>query len=426
MVRIGILSDVHLSKSVWGDRQHERLKKALLFFRQKGVDGIVICGDLQENLEINTSLKNIGEFWEIWESIFSENRNPLTGEPVEPLFIYGNHDRILTEAGYWPERYGEFTPAWHKEVKGYHFVGAHYTMEGEALTGELVRQAQKEAGEKPFFYIQHLPVTGTLYDAGEGLLKAGVAILPVVKKMENCVVLTGHTHIPLTDERSIWQSDDPNAPRFTTVNCASTNYAYIKMMGLDVNGCGDDMQHGIYMTLEGTAVTMERFSFYDMVLQTGSDGQYASDADQAVSLGESWSFDVTQKKDKPYAYETRFREAKTPAFAEDAVLDVGSIGPTYANLLIPPARVEAPCGYSDLIQSYLVEAEDTETGEIVAASQVAAVYHVDGTPKNQQKTVYLGIEGLKPGKTYLLKAYARECYQKRSAPLTALINTPRL
>ena len=111
MVRIGVLSDVHLSKSVWGDRQHERLKKAFLYYREKGVDGIVISGDLQENLEINTSLKNIGEFWEIWENIFPENRNPLTDEPVEPLFIYGNHDRILVEAGYWPEKYGKFTPA---------------------------------------------------------------------------------------------------------------------------------------------------------------------------------------------------------------------------------------------------------------------------------------------------------------------------
>ena len=422
MVRIGILSDVHLSKSVWGDRQHERLKKALLFFRQKGVDGIVISGDLQENLEINTSLKNIGEFWEIWESIFPENRNSLTDEPVEPLFIYGNHDRILVEAGYWPERYGQFTPAWHKEVKGYHFVGAHYTQEGEEMTQKLVLQAQEAAGEKPFFYIQHLPVTGTLYDAGEGLLKAGIAILPVVEKMENCVVLTGHTHIPLTDERSVWQSDDQNSPRFTAVNCASTNYAYIKMMCLDINGCGDDMQHGIYMTLEDTVVNLERFSFYDMAI--GADGN-SVDLTQAVSLGAPWRFDVRQKENRPYVYETRFREAKTPVFAENAVLDVGSVGSTYANLLIPPAQVEAPCGYSDLIQSYLVEAEDTQTGAVVATSQVAAVYHVDGTLKNRQETVYLGIEGLEPGKTYRLKAYARECYQKHSAPLTVQITTPK-
>ena len=147
MLRIGVLSDVHISRSVWGERQHERLKKAFLFFREKGVDGIVISGDLQENLEIQTSLKNIGEFWEIWEMIFPDNRNTLTGEYVEPLFIYGNHDRILVEAGYWPEKYGGFTPAWHKTVKGYHFVGAHYTQECDELTSRLVRQAQAESGE---------------------------------------------------------------------------------------------------------------------------------------------------------------------------------------------------------------------------------------------------------------------------------------
>ena len=423
MVRIGVLSDVHLSKSVWGDRQHERLKKAFLYYREKGVDGIVISGDLQENLEINTSLKNIGEFWEIWENIFPENRNPLTDEPVEPLFIYGNHDRVLVEAGYWPEKYGKFTPAWHKEVKGYHFVGAHYTQEGEEITKQLVQKAQEAAGNKPFFYIQHLPVTGTLYDAGEGLLKAGVAILPVVEKLENCVVLTGHTHIPLTDERSVWQSDDPNAPRFTAVNCASTNYAYIKMMGLDINGCGDDMQHGIYMTLEDTVITLERVSFFDMVLRTDPEGQLSSDANQAVPLGEPWRIDVRQRENRPYVYETRFREAGKPEFLPDAILDVGSVGHTYANLLIPPARVTANAGFSDLIQSYVAEAEDVQTGMVVATSKVAAVYHVDASEKYLQDIVYMGIEGLQPGKTYRLKVYALECYQKRSDPLCATITT---
>ena len=421
MVRIGILSDVHLSKSVWGERQHERLKKAFLFYRAKGVDGIVISGDLQENLEINTSLKNIGEFWQIWESIFPDNRNPLTDEPVEPLFIYGNHDRILVEAGYWPEKYGKFTPAWHKEVKGYHFVGAHYTQEGEELTAQLVQQAQKAAGEKPFFYIQHLPVTGTLYDAGEGLLKAGVAILPVVEKMENCVVLTGHTHIPLTDERSVWQSDDPEKPRFTTLNCSSTNYAYIKMMGLDINGCGDDMQHGMYMTLEDTVVNLERWSFYDMALAAD-----AIDITQAVPLGEPWKFDVRQTENRPYVYETRLQQAYAPVFAADAVLDVGSVGSTYANLLIPPAKVASVPGFSDVIQSYYAQAEDAQTGEVVATSQVAAVYHVDATEKYLQDIVYMGIEGLEPGKTYNLKVYARECFQKRSKPLCATIKTAEI
>lgn len=423
MLRIGILSDVHISRSVWGERQHERLKKAFLFYREKGVDGILISGDLQENLEINTSLKNIGEFWEIWESIFPENCNPLTDEPVEPLFIYGNHDKILVEAGYWPVKYGGFTPAWHKEVKGYHFVGAHYTQEGKEITGELVRQAQRASGEKPFFYIQHLPVAGTLYDADEGLLKAGVAILPVVEKMENCVVLTGHTHIPLTDERSIWQSDDKDSPRFTTINCASTNYAYIKGMGLDVNGCGDDMQHGMYMTVEDTVVTLERFSFFDMVLHTGPNRQLSTDAAQAVSLGEPWKFDIRQKENRPYVYKTRFREAEEPFFPSDAVLDVGSVGPTYVNLLIPAARVKPIAGFSDLIQSYYAEAEDVQTGTVTAVSKVAAVYHVDASEKYLNDIVFMGMDGLESGKTYRLKVYALECHQKRSKPLCATVTT---
>ena len=117
LLRIGILSDIHVSRSVWGDQQHERLEKALLFFKEKGVDGVLIAGDLQENTDFTVASENIEEVVDIWFNVFPDNTNDLTGEHVEPLFIYGNHDIGLVEAEYWPERLGEYEPAWIKEIK---------------------------------------------------------------------------------------------------------------------------------------------------------------------------------------------------------------------------------------------------------------------------------------------------------------------
>ena len=423
LLRIGILSDVHLSRSVWGDQQHDRLEKALLVYRQKGVDGILIAGDLQENTDAATAMTNIEEFTDIWFSVFPNNTNPLTREHVEPLFIYGNHDVGLVNAEYWPDRLGTYEEAWHKEVKGYQFVGAHYTMEWSETAANLVGKAEALSEDKPFFYVQHQPMKGTLYNCNEGLQGTGGALLDIMQGFENCVVFSGHTHIPITDERSIWQTDKKKGCRFTAVNCATTNYAYIKNDGLDINGDADETQQGMYMVVDGSIVTLERYSFANMKIQYNEDGTNSVDINQVSSLGAPWVFDALQKKKRPYDYETRFQQAQQPVFAEGAALDVGSVGTTYANVFIPPATVGAEEGFSDLVQSYYIEAIDPETGEVVSTSQVASEYHVDISPERLNKEVYIGIDGLEPGKTYILNAYARECYQKASEPLTVEITT---
>ena len=69
--------------------------------------------------EIN---ENIEEVTDIWFRVFPDNINDLTGEKVEPMFIYGNHDSSLVDAQYWPERLGEYEASWIKEIKGYQFV----------------------------------------------------------------------------------------------------------------------------------------------------------------------------------------------------------------------------------------------------------------------------------------------------------------
>ena len=48
LLRIGILSDIHLNADM-RHNMYDRFEKALMFYKEKGVDGIVIAGDLQDN-----------------------------------------------------------------------------------------------------------------------------------------------------------------------------------------------------------------------------------------------------------------------------------------------------------------------------------------------------------------------------------------
>lgn len=425
LLRIGVLSDVHVGfHSDYG--QSDRLEKALLFYKNKGVDGVIIAGDLQEHTgsSLDVCVQWVEEFTDIWFRVFPDNTNDFTGEHVEPLFIYGNHDTSLVDAEYWPERLGEFEEAWIREVKGYQFVGAHYTKEGTDTAANLCNRADSLSKGKPFFFIQHQPIMETLYNANSGLLGTGAPMYDVLKRYENCVVFSGHTHIPITDERSIWQSNKKKNPQFTAVNCATINYGWLKGYGtLDINGNADDTQQGMYMTVDGSIVTLERYSFYDMELIYESD-KTRVDMSLAESLGEPWVIDATQKKNRPYDYETRAENACKPVFPEGAELDVGSTGKTYVNVFIPAASVDAPEGFSDIIQSYYLEAVDVETGEVVATSEVASVHHVDLDDSRMKAEAYLGLDGLSPGKTYELRAYARESFQICSDPLIAQVTTP--
>ena len=43
----------------------------------------------------------------------------------------------------------------------------------------------------------------------------------VPKMVPGTVYLTGHTHVPLTDERSIWQGDDWSEGKYTAINAAT-------------------------------------------------------------------------------------------------------------------------------------------------------------------------------------------------------------
>ncbi len=423
LLRIGILSDIHVSENPWGTRQHDRFEKALRFFKEKGVDGVLISGDLQENTDFDTASYNIEQVVDIWFEVFPEGKNDLTGERVEPLFIYGNHDVGLVNEEYWPERLGEYQDAWIKEIKGYQFVGAHYTKEGSEETIKLVSRAEAQSDGKPFFFTQHQPIMDTVFDANEGLLGGGVPMYDVLKKMENCIVFSGHTHIPITNEKSIWQTNSKKAARFTAVNCGTINYGWVKDFGMDINGDADSTQQGMYMVVDGSQVTLERYSFYDMELYYEGD-KVSVKPEEAQSLGANWTFDIKDMKKRPYDYDTRQQKAEQPVFADGAEIEVASVGSTYANFLIPPATVGAPEGFTDLVYCYTVEAIDVETNETVATSKAATEHHIDIAASRLQNDVYLGIDGLEAGKTYMINAYAWECYDKASEPLSVTITTP--
>ena len=237
-LRIGIASDVHVSTA----EAAQKFRTALEYFKGLGVDGVCIPGDftdggVKEQLALSA---------QAWFDVFPENKG-ADGRTVEKLFIYGNHDigghkyafpegRDKTpewfEANamqlgdnrkkFWEELFGEpWEPIWKKTVNGYAFVGGSWSRGPFHVDGApqwLRDHAAELRGEKPFFYIQHPHPKGVMpyfWSGDDGTITEALSEFP------NAVAITGHSHAPIVDERSIWQG------AFTCINAGSLKYTEI-------------------------------------------------------------------------------------------------------------------------------------------------------------------------------------------------------
>lgn len=324
-LRVGILSDIHIRL----ERDLPVLERTFRYFRDREVDAVLIAGDMADT-GLERQMRLVAS---TWFKVFPKDRLP-NGRHVERLFVYGNHDieghhyGTITEAlqgddrattlareaicdrreQLWKKYYHEkFQPIYLKEVRGYKFVGAHWTnwQNTPGLQEFLDAHASELRGERPFFYFQHPHPKNTCsgkwawgQDNGE--------VTEALGHFPNCIAFSGHSHQILNDERTIWQG------AFTSVGTASLSYTY--SFGGRENTYIDsgpeyptqmpsvnqgDGKQGMVMTVYDSAVTLERWDFmYQRPL--------ASNWVIPLPLGGSA---------KPLSFEQRAREATAPQFA---------------------------------------------------------------------------------------------------------------
>ena len=229
-LRIGVVSDLHIDAK---PNTCVPWEKALMFYRERNVDVVVVSGDIA-HCGLVSELKKAGD---AWRKVFPDNKRPDGGH-VEKVFVTGNHDvdgwkfmkgaanapssdiigHRLAEA--WREAFDEdYAPMYLKNVKGYSFVGTHYVNGGGFFKkGEiesfLEKHRQVLAGTKPFFYVQHYHPKGTCSAPWAWGQDAGHSTA-ALSRFPNAVAFSGHSHTPLTDDRTLWRGD------FTSIGAAS-------------------------------------------------------------------------------------------------------------------------------------------------------------------------------------------------------------
>lgn len=239
----GVLSDVHICLEKGGKAfkkgyETDTLVKAFTWFRDNGADAVVIAGDMAHS-GLAGELKGVAD---AWYQVFPDDKAP-DGRKVERVFVFGNHDwsspgrakevyadeaernaNLLAQdpQKWWKEIFHEeWTPFFRKTVKGYDFIGAHWSFGVCRTKDEIFCKGMSKyyAGlkldpKKPFFHIQHPQPKGTAHGENVWGQDDGTSV-KILSAYPNAVAFSGHSHISLTDERAIWQG------AFTSVGCGS-------------------------------------------------------------------------------------------------------------------------------------------------------------------------------------------------------------
>jgi len=351
-VRFGVVSDVHLNYMRPDDA--DTLFNAFTYFRDHGADAVMIAGDIADCGRI-CELQRCAD---TWYKVFPNDTAP-DGRHVEKLFIYGNHDRwgahallqsnpeqakkealFSSEESYaknWEAIFHEpFAPFWLKKVKGFAFVGGHWTTKDQFddLEGFLKEHAAEIDPKKPFFYTQHSHPKDTCIGPWAWGRDNG-ASTRILSQYPNAVAFSGHSHYTLTDERTVWQG------AFTSVNTASLRYTSVDYsLRENVNGNAHgfrgegrkhlmpqintrDSRHGLLVSVYGNRLVLERRDFV-----------------ANASLGDDWVVEVPCRGDNSFA--ARMKTRKAPQFAADAKLTV-SEKDGLVTLSFPAAKTVAKC-----------------------------------------------------------------------------------
>lgn len=307
---LGVVSDIHVIKGPGnfgkcGDTV--QFERALRWFDAQGADGVIVAGDMADSGLVE-QLECVGE---AWFRVFPGGR-AADGRKVEQLFVYGNHDFRYHDkkdmadrdirrdpAAAWKHVFHEeYAPIWFKEVKGYQFVGAHWSLHlGKAGEGipEVVDWFRDHATEirrdRPFFFIQHCHPKDTVYGADAWCPDKGYATR-ALSAFPNAIAFSGHSHASLTDERSIWQG------AFTSIGASSLRYG----------GYADSysQRQGMLVKVYDDRVVIVRRDFL-----------------HEISLGDDWVFPLPVGDGKrPFDFELRKAAGTAPEFPVNAKLSV--------------------------------------------------------------------------------------------------------
>lgn len=282
----------------------------------------------------------------------------------------------------------------HKVINGFHFIGlsaspdifVHYSKQQIKWLDEQLAEAVKDDPAKPVFVFQHEHIKSTVYGSLDEDGWGVDFLTDTLAKYPQVIDISGHSHYPANDPRSIWQGE------FTAIGDGGLSYYEFTFDGQTSYHpeSSDNMAH--MLLVEADAGNRVKVRVCDM-------------SANAV-LAEYLVDNVADANKTKYSHTERRAAATAPVFSGD--IDVTVTGQDVKFTFAP-----ATPGEDDEVFIYRFEIID-ENGQKAASGRKIGEYYKKLVPGN----VIFTSSGLASG-TYTVKITAADVWGKVSEPLTA-------
>lgn len=243
----------------------------------------------------------------------------------------------------------------HKVINGYHFIGLsaspdvilHYSALQIKWLDKQLKAATEADPDKPVFVFQHEHIKDTVYGSlpedGWGVDK----LTDTLKKYPQVIDISGHSHYPANDPRSIWQGE------FTAINDGGLNYYEFTIDGKNSQHPESSSNMAHMLIVEVDAANRVKIRVCDM------------NADAVLT--EYLIEDLAEPVKTKYAPDTRKAEAAAPVF--DKLPEISTDGQNVTLTVHPAVPSE-----NDVVFIYRVNITD-EDGNTVSTLKKLGDYY---------------------------------------------------
>ncbi|MWV43746.1 hypothetical protein GRF59_08855 [Paenibacillus sp. HJL G12] len=388
-------------------------------------DAIVIAGDA-----INDNGDGLGANHAIVRDIFQEQlaRTNMTNTRVQ--FSMGNHDdKVATATNNYPTEWFTTQPNGYYEqtIGGYSFFflnGNNYnsdTAQRNWLKSRLSEITSDPANmNKPIFITLHHPVTGTVMD---GQQTSNPNLYTDLKDYPEAIVLSGHSHLNINDDRAIHQKD------FTSINLGSMSYIEVDhgYSAVTDEGLADGrfefpVNQAQFIEVYADRIEIERVEFNGDPGSIYKDGKWQGPSNAPFNsagalAGKKWVVKLqgnTKEEIKSnFTYTSNSRNQIAPQFPSNPELQITTGADDTPVLSFRQAKDDQS------MHHYEIKILNKRTGAISKSYNVLSDYYFSPIPNKMN----IPMTGLDAATSYSITVTAVDAYGNKSAPLQTSFTT---
>lgn len=283
----------------------------------------------------------------------------------------------------------------HKVINGYHFIGlsaaanifVHYSNRQIKWLDKQLAQAVADDPTKPVFVFQHEHIAGTVYGSYDEDGWGVDYLTDVLSKYPQVVDISGHSHYPANDPRSISQDLG-----FTAINDGGLAYYEFTVDGSNSQHpeSSDNMAHMLLVEVDKDNRVKVR----------------VCDLNDEAVLAEYLIEDFDNPVKTKYSQVARSKKAKAPVFDTKPTVKVNGSDVTITSSPAVPSK-------NDVVFIYRLEITDAD-GNVVSSQKKLGDYYKHAVCQD----ISFSASGLEKGK-YTVKLVAEDAWGKASEPVTA-------